>query len=287
MNIKKITLIITAVIFSFNLISCDSLKDKMINKRLNKLNESSKIRDKRSKEVFEVLKNKDKEGLKKLFSISALKEAENIDESIDYVMNLLDGEITSIDGGEGPSSESSGGGAYIAEDTYEYTIITDKGAYLLFLIYISADTFNRENEGLYMFQLIKEEDKQTEYDGGNVIVCPGVYVPPSSKYTDIKFQDGAEIAGGFKFLKYAEDYSDGKFNIYATIQSDIAYGDVEVSFCFYDVSGKKIGSASQRSEDPVEAGGIFEVKLTASDYHNKDLNYEDIASCRFSGIYAR
>ena len=287
MNIKKITLIITAVLFSFNLVSCDSLRDKMINSRLSELNESTKIKDKRSREVFEALKNKDKEGLKKLFSVSALKEADNIDESIDYVMNLLDGEIISVDGGEGPSSESSDGGAYVAEDTYEYTITTDKGKYLVFLLYISADTFNRENEGLYMLQVINEENMDTEYDCGQVIRCPGIYVPPVTKYTDIKLQDGTEIAGGFKFLKYIEDHSDGKFNIYATIQSNIAYGDIKVLFYFYDANGKRIGFVTGHSIDSVEAGGIFEVKLTAHDYDNKDLNYGDIASCRFYGIDAR
>lgn len=287
MNIKKLILVIIVITSSFNLVSCGSVRDKMINSRLNELNESTKIKDKRSRQVFEVLKNKDKEGLKNLFSVSALKEAENIDENIDYVMNLLEGEITSVDGGEGPSSESSSGGVHVAEETYDYTITTDKGNYLLFLLYISADSFNKENEGLYMLQLIKEEDSEIECDYGQVIRCPGVYVPPSSKYTDIKFQDGTEIAGGFKFLKYQEDHSDGKFNIYATIQSDIAYGDVKVSFCFYDANGEKIGLAVERLKDPVEADGIFDVKLTAHDYDNKALNYEDIASYKFFGIDAR
>ena len=284
MNIKKLTLILTVIISSFNLISCGSLRDKMINSRLNELNESTKIKDKRSREVFEALKNKDKEGLKKLFSVSALKEADNIDESIDYVMNLLDGEIISVDGGEGYSAESSGG-VYVAEDTYEYTITTDKGKYLLFLIYISADTFNKENKGLYMLQLINEEDSERECDKGQVIRCPGIYVPPASKYTDIKFQDGTEIPGGFKFLKYEEDHSDGRFNIYATIQSEIAYGHVEVSYCFFDSNGKKIGLAVGGKEK-LEAGNTFKISLTAEDYDGNKLNYEDIANCRFYGIEA-
>ena len=236
--------------------------------------------------MFEALKNKDKEGLKKLFSVSALKEAYNIDESIDYVMNLLDGEIISVDGGEGPSSESNDGGAYVAEDTYEYTITTDKGKYLVFLLYISADTFNRENEGLYMLQVINEENIDMEYDIGQAIRCPGVYQPPVTQYTDIKFQEGTEIAGGFKFLQYQEDHSDGKYNIYATIQSDIAYGDIKVAFCFYDSNGEKIGLAND-GESELEAGGTFKINLTAESYDGKELKYEDIASCKFFGIDAR
>ena len=287
MSIKKIILIIITIVFSISLVSCDSLRDKMINSRLSELNESTKIKDKRSREVFEALKNKDKEGLKKLFSVSALKEADNIDESIDYVMNLLDGEIISVDGGEGPSSESSGGGAYVAEDTYDYTITTDKGKYLLFLLYISADTFNKENKGLYMLQLINEEDSERECDYGQVIRCPGVYVPPVTKYTDIKFQDGTEIPGGFKFLKYEEEHSNGNFTIKATIQSEIAYGDIDIAFGFFDANGKKIGIASERTKDPVEAGGTFEVNMHPRAYGNDELKYEDIASYKFFGIDAR
>ena len=286
MNIRNFLLFILSIIFSANIISCDSLKGKIINSRLSELNESTKIKDKRSREVFEVLKNKDKEGLKNLFSVSALKLSKNIDENIDYVMNLLDGEIISVDGGEGPSSETSSNGVHLAEDTYKYTITTEGGEYFLFLIYISSDTFNRENEGLYMFQLVREEDKTTEYDGGNIIVCPGIYVPPSSKYTDVKLQDGTEIAGGFKFLKYQEDHSDGKFNIYATIQSEIAYGNVKVSYCFFDSSGEKIGLAVG-GKTKLEAGNTFEISLTAEDYDGNKLNYEDIASCEFYGIKAR
>ena len=286
MNIKKLTLILTVIISSFNLVSCGSTKDKMINSRLNELNESSKIRDKRSKEVFEVLKNKDKEALKNLFSVSVLKLSKNIDENIEYIMNFFEGEITSIDGGPGYSTSSKSNGVSVSEDTYKYTISTTEGNYFLFFIYISTDTFNKENEGLYMMQLIKGEDKEMEYDGGNAIRCPGVYCPPVTQYKDIKFQDGTEIAGGFKFLKYQEDHSDGKFNINATIRSEIAYGDISISFCFYDKNGEKIGVARQSSKGPVEGGGSFEVNLTAHDYDNKDLKYEDIASIKFFGIEA-
>ena len=287
MNIKKIVLIITTIIFSISLIACGSAKDKMINSRLSELNESTKIKDKRSREVFEALKNKDKEGLKKLFSVSALKEAENIDGSIDYVMNLFDGEITSVKGGEGYSSETSSDGVHVSEETYDYTITTDKGDYFLFLLYIGSDSFNKENEGLYMLQLIKEEDSEKECDYGRVIRCPGIYVPPVNKYNDIKFQDGTEIPGGFKFLKYKEDHSDGKFYIKATIQSEIAYGDIHIAFGAFDADGEKIGVASGGPRDPVEAGGIFEVNMCTTDYDNKDLKYEDIASIQFFGIDAR
>ena len=286
MNIKKLTLILTVIISSFNLVSCGSTKDKMINSRLNELNESSKIRDKRSREVFEVLKSKDKEALKEMFSVSALKVAKDIDKGIDYVMDFFDGEIISVDGGPGRSAESNNSGVSVAEDTYQYTITTDKGIYEVFLIYISKDTFNPENEGLYMLQIIDGNNVKSECDKGQVIRCPGVYCPPVTQYTDIKFQDGTEVAGGFKFLKYEEDHSDGKFNIYATIQSEIAYGNVKVSYCFFDSSGEKIGLAVG-GKTKLEAGNTFEISLTAEDYDGNKLNYEDIASCEFYGIKAR
>lgn len=258
----------------------------MMNQKLNELNASSKSKDEIVQEILYTLKNKDKEALKKMFSVSALKTAKNIDESIDYVMDFFDGEILSVDDDSNGGSSSNSDGIKVVEDTYRCSVTTDNGKYLVFFIYISKDTFNCENEGLYMLQVINEENIDTEYDIGQAIRCPGIYCPPVSQYTDIKFQEGTEIAGGFKFLKYQEDHSDGKFNISAIIQSDIAYGCVSISFCFYDKNGEKIGLARQSTENPVKAGDAFEVNLTARDYDLKDLKYEDIASCKFFGIDA-
>ena len=285
MILKRYAIFFIALIFSCNLISCGLSKDKMINLRLNELNEDAKISNKHLDDILGVLKSKDKEALKEMFSVSALKVAKDIDKGIDYVMDFFDGEIISVDGGPGRSAESNNSGVSVAEDTYQYTITTDKGIYEVFLIYISKDTFNPENEGLYMLQIIDGNNVKSECDKGQVIRCPGVYCPPVTQYTDIKFQDGTEVAGGFKFLKYEEDHSDGKFNIYATIQSEIAYGWLNIAYCFFDSNGKKIGLASGGIEK-FKAGDSVKIKLTATSYGSEDLKYEDIASCRFYGIDA-
>lgn len=39
-----------------------------------------------------------------------------------------------------------------------------------------------------MLQVINEENIDMEYDIGQAIRCPGVYQPPVTQYTEIKFQ---------------------------------------------------------------------------------------------------
>lgn len=132
MGIRKIILLITTIVFSISLVSCGSAKDKMINSRLNELNSSSKSKKERINKMVDILKNKDKETLKSMFSVSALKTAKNIDESIDYVMNFFDGEIISVDDASNGGSSSNSDGISVAEETYRCSVTTDKGKYLMF-----------------------------------------------------------------------------------------------------------------------------------------------------------
>jgi hypothetical protein len=278
-NIMKFILLLIITSISMSLISCNSALKAMGYKS------DKEIADSYFQSIIDSIENKDKEGLKKMFSTSALNEAKDIDSQIDYIMDFFKGDIVSFEGGPGVESSSSHDGGQAVENNYDYTVETDKGKYFIFFKYISKDTYNSENVGLYMLQVINEKDKEIEYDGGQAIKCPGIYTPPITKYTNIKLEPGTDIAGGFKLLKYNVDNTDGKFNISATIKSNISYCSATIYFCFYNSKGEKIGVASKEI-DNVEANSTFEIKLKASDYECKDLNYNDISSYKFMGIDA-
>ena len=76
----------------------------MIRARLSELNSSNdeEIEDARFQKIVEALENKDKEGMKKMFSPNALKETEDIDGDIDYIMEFYKGKIISKNNGGGP-----------------------------------------------------------------------------------------------------------------------------------------------------------------------------------------
>lgn len=85
MNIKRSIIFITIIIFSLGLLSCNSART-MINDRLAELN-GSKDDEKAEiqfQKIMMILEDKDKEGMKKIFSSNALKEANDIDGGIDY-----------------------------------------------------------------------------------------------------------------------------------------------------------------------------------------------------------
>lgn len=182
MNIKKIILLITIMVFSLLLVSCNSAKS-MMHARENELNASNdnKIADTHFNKIMEALKNEDKEGLKKIFSPNALKEAKDIDGGIDYIMKFYKGNIKSKDVAHEVSEENEHG-KKTKEIKVSYTVTTDKGTYIVFFIDKLVDTKNPDNIGLYMLQIIKESDKEKEFDGGgDKTRCAGIYRPDTLK----------------------------------------------------------------------------------------------------------
>ncbi|MDR3597609.1 DUF5104 domain-containing protein [Clostridium sp.] len=93
MNIKRLILFITIIALSLGLLSCSSVRSSMLRERLSELNASNdnEIADTRFQNIIEALENKDKEGLKKMLSPNALKEANDIDGGIDYIMEFYKG----------------------------------------------------------------------------------------------------------------------------------------------------------------------------------------------------
>jgi hypothetical protein len=127
--------------------------------------------------IIEAIEKKDTEGLKKMFSANALKEADDIDGGINYIMNFYKGKIESKEGAQ----EGSGSKDY-GEKTHElkcfYIITTEEDKYIVFFIENLVDTKNPDNVGLYMLQIIKESDRKKEFDwGGKKTKCAGIYRP--------------------------------------------------------------------------------------------------------------
>ena len=132
----------------------------------------------RLEQVIEAIENQDKDTLEAMFSEQALNEAEDLDGRMDYLFGFIQGNIESYEAlVSGATSESNNYGHKIKKSKSWYKVKTDKEEYLFFLLEYTENTDHPENVGLYMLQVIKAEDRETQFDGGQDILCAGIYHP--------------------------------------------------------------------------------------------------------------
>jgi len=116
-----------------------------------------------------------------MFSPEALKEAKDIDDGIEYIMQFYKGKIKSKDGTV-VTSDSKNNGEKTSELECYYTVTTDVVTYIVFFIDQVIDTKNPDNVGLYMLQIIKLSDEEKEFDwGGDKTRCAGIYRPAETE----------------------------------------------------------------------------------------------------------
>lgn len=172
---KRFILVITALIM-ISLCACSPL-------RLSELVAGDYVAEANLNQVLEAITNKDKELLLSMFSDEALEEAEDIEFGMQYIFDLFSGEIESIDLYGGNVSESYDYGNKSSVARYAYYVTTSSEKYLLFLYSYPEYDECPEKIGLYMLQLIRAEDQETQYDSGHDILCAGIYVPNEPENT--------------------------------------------------------------------------------------------------------
>jgi len=140
----------------------------------------------RLKEVIEALENQDKDALKAMFSEQALDEADDFDDSMDYLFDFFQGEVDSWEKSSGPTVfESNDYGHKTKEVSSYYYVNTDKQKYFFLLDDYPIDTDHPNNVGLYMLLVVKAEDREKIYDGEEKILYDGdqeisrvgIYIP--------------------------------------------------------------------------------------------------------------
>lgn len=134
--------------------------------------------DARLEQVVEAMEDKDKDALKTMFSEQASEEAEDFDGRMDYLFEFVQGNIESWKAiVSGAVDETNHYGHKVKKSRSWYTVTTDQEEYLFFLVEYTEDTDHPENVGLYMLQVIKAKDQDTQFDGGQNILCAGIYKP--------------------------------------------------------------------------------------------------------------
>lgn len=170
MHINKLLLAVTILILTVGFTACQTFRAELMQR------DDKAIAETRLQEIIQALENEDKEGLKSMFSLKAIEEAEDIDAGIDYITALYKGNIISKDlAQEGSASINDGGKT--SEVKSFYTVTTDVDEYIIFFIDQLVDTKNPNNLGLYMLQIIKLSDREKYFDWGSDTRCAGIYRP--------------------------------------------------------------------------------------------------------------
>lgn len=139
--------------------------------------DSDKKADARMEEILETLENQDQEALKTMFSKQALDEADDFDNSLDYLFEFFQGNVDSWkqDKISGETSIEYGKKTIMIESWY--TVTTDKDVYMFYVIDYTKNTIDPDNAGLYTLRVIKAEDEATEFLSPQEMQIPGIYKP--------------------------------------------------------------------------------------------------------------
>jgi len=179
MNKKIVFLLFLINILLLSSCSLGGSRTEMLNK-----DSDDKKADARLEQVIEVIKNKDKDVLESMFSKQALDEADDFEGGMDYLFELLQGDVTSWERDGQIVDETNEYGHRTKEVKSFYIVETDKQKYLFFLLEYTVNTDHPDNVGLYALRVIKVEDKETQFGSWQKMKIPGVYKPKDNKNTE-------------------------------------------------------------------------------------------------------
>ena len=180
MYIKRLLVLIFSFSLSIGLLACSSYRSELF------FRDDHEIADVRFEEIIKALDNKDKKSIKNMFSTNSLKEANDIDSGINYLLEFYNGEVISKEAAYTGKNSTNSNGEKTSELDCMYLVKTDVDEYLVFFIYKIEDTKDPDNIGLYMLQIIKQANRENEFDWGNKIRCAGIYIPAETETAEVE-----------------------------------------------------------------------------------------------------
>ncbi|MDF2590293.1 MAG: hypothetical protein K0S41_4136, partial [Anaerocolumna sp.] len=96
---------------------------------------------------------------------------------IDYLFDLIKGDIKSFENDSWSSDESIDYGKRSLMIRSWYNVTTDTNEYIFFLLDYSIDTINPDNAGLYTLRVVNAEDEDTQLTYWQDMEIAGIYNP--------------------------------------------------------------------------------------------------------------
>ena len=158
----------------------DGAMHPFIQSRLNELNKQESRNAAGIQKIIDALNAKDREAMKAAFSSSALDEAKDMADGIDYLFALIPEEIQGCKRDTYVEDSRVRYGHEVIEMKEWYTISTQNGTYAFFILEYTVDNKQSENVGIYALRACKEEDKDTHFTYWQDMQIAGIYVPDES-----------------------------------------------------------------------------------------------------------
>ena len=146
--------------------------------RLMVFDNSNKTVDARMEQLLLIVANKDENALKEMFSTQALADTSSFDDGMKYLFDLIEGNVLSW-----KQERYSSDGLRMDGKEYQklfvwYTVVTDKGEYLLFTSDYIINTICPDNVGLYTLRAIEKIGDEVSFDvDWDDLEIPGIYTP--------------------------------------------------------------------------------------------------------------
>ena len=145
--------------------------------RMRIFDDSGMRADARLEQLLEILVNKDDAALKSMFSTQTLEMAANFDDSVEYLFELFQGDVVSWEQVGRASDARMRDGKRSVQVRARFAVITDKDEYEFYLIDYLEDTINPDNVGLFVLQVVRTEDRETQMTGYWTDLSPGIFMP--------------------------------------------------------------------------------------------------------------
>lgn len=142
--------------------------------RAKVIREEQDMADEMMQSIVEALEAQDSNALKKLFSSYALKNAENLDEKIEELMEFYQGSSGEKEGGLCSAEGGIPYGKLILDSTY--TMRNEEQEYEVTVITMPCNDEEPEKEGLYLIEVMTKEAKPEGFKWRNEDDEPGIYV---------------------------------------------------------------------------------------------------------------
>ena len=133
--------------------------------------------DARLEEILVAITENNGDELEKMFSKTALSQANDFQEQEENLFQLFQGTVESWERTGFTSPTSVENGEKVVQSVSWYDVVTDEMEYVFFTLECTEDTKEPDNIGLSTLTVVKKEEEDSKLTYWQDMQIPGIYLP--------------------------------------------------------------------------------------------------------------